>query len=109
MKAKTLPKAPKHQRAAKRGYINWATSREEATLIAKIVQRAMPLCADLEIDVATLTMDLTAAHLNGTPLDLERLLEARDFDFEYDVLGIHRHIDRRTGRLTQCFLPRTAR
>lgn len=53
-------------------------------------------------------MDLTACHCNGCELDLDRLLLAPDPDFGHDVCGIRRHIDRRTGKLGGCFLPRCA-
>jgi hypothetical protein len=29
-----------------------------------------------------------------------------DFNFAHDIMGIHRHIDRNTGVLTECFSPR---
>lgn len=54
-------------------------------------------------------MDLTACHANGTPLDLARLLEFPDFDFAHDVWGIRHHINRNTGGLGDCFVPRCAR
>ncbi|NHO33307.1 hypothetical protein GOB85_12520 [Acetobacter sp. LMG 1636] len=56
---------------------------------------------DLEIE-----MDLIATHSNGCPLDLERLYEADDFNLLHDVIGIRRHLDRSTGKLTDHFLPR---
>lgn len=56
----------------------------------------------------TLTMDITAAHANGCPIALARLLDADDADFGHDVTGIQRHIDRRTGKLRHGFCPRLA-
>jgi hypothetical protein len=53
-------------------------------------------------------MDVTACHLNGTKLDLEQLLAFDDFNFCHDVFGIARHLDRSTGALQNCFLPRCA-
>ena len=53
-------------------------------------------------------MDVEACHCNGTPLRLLELAEADDFNFAHDVFGIRRHIDRKTGRLGDCFLPRFA-
>jgi hypothetical protein len=52
------------------------------------------------------TMDLTACHLNGCPLDLEGLLSAKPSDVIHDVAGIIRHINRQTGQLEDCFCPR---
>ncbi len=34
------------------------------------------------------TMDFTACHANGTPLRLDALLEADDFNFMHDAFGI---------------------
>lgn len=59
-------------------------------------------------DVRDIQMDIIATHANGCPLDLDRLAAADDFNFAHDVFGIERHIDRATGKLTRCFLPRFA-
>jgi hypothetical protein len=53
-------------------------------------------------------MDICATHLNGCPLKLEELLAADDMNFAHDVFGIRRHIDRTTGELQDCFVPRYA-
>ncbi|WP_368370240.1 DUF6874 family protein [Acetobacter persici] len=53
-------------------------------------------------------MHLNAVHSNGCRIDFERLVKADDFNLLHDVVGIARHIDPETGRLTQCFLPRFA-
>jgi len=55
-----------------------------------------------------LIMDLTAADgVNGNcPLDWDRLIAADDFNFLHDLSGICRHINRDTGELENCFLPR---
>lgn len=86
--------------------INWKATREDHETIIAIVRRArsMPGC----VDALELNMDITAAHLNGCPLKLKELLSAPDFDFAHDVFGIQRHIDRRTGKLGNFFLPRYA-
>jgi len=54
-------------------------------------------------------MDVTACHVNGCPLKLQELLEADDFNFSHDIFGIRRHLNRETGQLENCFLPRFAR
>jgi hypothetical protein len=51
-------------------------------------------------------MDLAAL---AVPMDWEALLAASDGDFLHDISGIHAYIDRTTGELTNCFLPRFAR
>lgn len=84
-----------------------ATPAEFKT-IAAIAERAHELAASLDFDypVMDVEMDVIAAHANGCPLDLESLLSFDDMDFGHDVFGIRRHIDRGTGGLRDCFLPR---
>jgi hypothetical protein len=53
-------------------------------------------------------MDLSAAQ-NSAPMRLQDLLHFADPDFAHDVWGIARHINRETGQLEDCFLPRCAR
>ena len=89
----------------------FTATKEERVLIEKIVKRYLCLVEDIgghgdEID---LMMDLEAVHCNGVPLRLEDLLAADDFNLVHDVSGISARIDRRTGKLTRCFLPRFAR
>jgi len=81
-------------------------STSEADTIDKIVDRA--LAGDKTIDALSLDMDLCATHANGCPMDFAKLLAADNFNFWHDVDGIRRHIDRTTGRLTHCFLPRAS-
>lgn len=97
--------------------VSFRVSDFDRTLIRSIVARALrdrdlrrelDFIADSEDDARqTLTMDLTACHANGCPVDLARLLDADDPTFGHDLLGIQRHIDRRTGRLRRAFGPRT--
>jgi len=91
--------------------INWNIQPEEGLLIAKIaarygalVKRSTKRNADIEGHI----MDLTATHLNGCPLKLAALAEADEFNLAHDVGGIYQHINRRTGKLERCFLPRFA-
>lgn len=51
-------------------------------------------------------MNVSACHASGNPLDLQKLLDADDFNFAHDVFGIDRHIDHDTGELLNCFSPR---
>lgn len=82
----------------------------ELDLIAKAVDRAVALYdqSNIQADRLTLHMDLTAAHANDGPLDFAKLLDFPDFDFMHDIVGINRHIDRFTGKLGDCFVPRCA-
>lgn len=87
--------------------VEFSATREEVKIICEIAKRAVetgPLT-----DYVALTMDLEAVHCNGNPLKLEELSAAKDFDFFHDVVGIHQHLDRGTGELMDCFLPRYTR
>lgn len=89
--------------------ISFKVSKDDADLIGKIVERAYTVAGSLRAqapDRLTLTMDLTATHANGSPLKLAELLNADCTDFIHDVWGIMHHIDRETGQLGNCFLPR---
>ena len=89
--------------------ISFNTTDAEDDIICKIVRRAGD-----EGHVRTpnermnLSMDLTACHCNGCPLDLQRLLKAPLGDFGHDINGITAHMDRNTGQLLDCFVPRYA-
>ena len=91
--------------------IEWAKiSRDDVLIIEKIASRFHDYIMDGIIKrtkKSTIMMDVSAAHIKY-PLDLEGLLNAEDFDFIHDVAGINRHIDRKTGDLKDCFLPRFA-
>lgn len=91
--------------------INFRVSPEEHDLIRRIVERAYPLFAEAgyeDVEKLDIHMDITACHANGCPLKLQALLDADDFQFAHDVFGISGHMNRRTGQLEGCFLPRYA-
>lgn len=79
-------------------------SKEGFKKVMDIVDRAASIRPD--IDKMSLGMDITATHLNGCPLDLDKFIGFDDFSFMHDINGIMRYIDRNTGQLTDCFLPR---
>lgn len=83
--------------------VSFYTTTGESDLILKIVKRAKTT------DRLSLNMDITACHANGCPLDLEKLLAFDDFNFYHDINGISRNINRTTGKLENCFLPRCAK
>jgi hypothetical protein len=60
------------------------------------------------IDGMSLQMDIVATHISGCKLKMQELLNADLGDFLHDVCGIMRHLDRTTGKLQDCFLPRYA-
>lgn len=84
--------------------INWETSKEDTKVMLAIINRAE--CMGLVKNRMTILMDIAACHANGTPLRLYALLNASDADFIHDVTGINTYIDRETGQLKDCFLPR---
>jgi hypothetical protein len=91
--------------------ISFSVTKADSLKIEAIVKRAAALSRS--IDRMSLDMDLTACHANGTPLNLDALLAADDFNFAHDVLGIQRHMDRddaspTAGRCLNCFVPRFA-
>lgn len=85
-----------------------ATYLEHETII-KIAKRAEEIAGKNQIEISSrmhIVMDIEATHCNGCRLKLDELLAFPDFDFVHDVWGIMRHLDRETGQLTNCFLPR---
>lgn len=88
--------------------IKWDITPEDDRLIEQIVDRVMKMWSD-EFNRLDITMDITAAHLNGCPLKLEKLLKFDEFNFNHDIFGIRNCIDRKTGKLTRNFLPRCSR
>lgn len=90
--------------------MNFTTTSEELNFILRIGDRGEDTYKRFgeRNPKMTLVMDITACHCNGCPLRLQDLLEADDFNFLHDVVGIRKHINRQTGRLEGAFLPRFA-
>ena len=88
--------------------LNFTETRDEMEAQGKIAKRAVSMAKDLgfKYDQMTAIMDISACHSNGNPLKLQELLDADDFNFGHDVFGIRQHIDRETGQLQNCFVPR---
>ena len=85
--------------------IDWKKATKEETLIAiEIARRAAR--EGVKRDIGLISMDIEACHVSGCKLDLQRLLAFPLGDFLHDVCGIIRHINRGTGALEDCFLPR---
>jgi hypothetical protein len=89
----------------------FAISAEDSALVVKIIERVERDRMLARVDGAKLNlrMDLVATHANGCPMDFHKLLHAADVDFYHDIFGIGRHIDRTTGELLNCFVPRSHR
>lgn len=88
--------------------VSFRASDADNALIRKIATRAFKEAEEAGVSYrqTDAAMDLVACHANGCPLDLKKLLAANAGDFGHDVFGIRRFLDRRTGKLTQCFDPR---
>lgn len=89
-------------------YVRFDATAKDRQLASKCVTRARKLLKGDGRTRLDWNMDLIATHANGCPMDFAKLLNADDFNFMHDVCGIARHLDRRTGKLTDFFLPRCA-
>jgi hypothetical protein len=83
------------------------TTKEDYELISKIVDRCMKEEETDFIwkDVQTASMDLECA-FNDVNLDLDKLLKSSHQDFLHDIHGVVFNLDRNTGKIKNCFLPR---
>ena len=89
--------------------IDWTKSKmtvEDHEDLSAVVDRAEALATGL--DRKATFMDLEAANMT-CPLDFKKLLAFDDFSFMHDISGIHKHLNRDTGKLVNCFLPRCAK
>jgi hypothetical protein len=91
--------------------INFRLTKKDGLLVDKIAERASHLARmyGYHYDKQNAAMDITACHNHDCKLDLLKLLEADNFNFLHDTLGIRRHLNRETGKLLSHFLPRCAR
>jgi len=87
--------------------INFSATDDVHEVVRSIVIRAEKM--GITKDRISTAMDLLAVNNQGCSLDFQRLLAFPDFDFTHDVCGIARHVNRDTGKLQNCFLPRCAR
>ncbi len=88
--------------------IQWTVDKEAIQTIPKIAKRAVVMAKKhgVSYDHLDAVMDIDACHNNGNSLKLAELLAADDFNFAHDVFGIRANIDRTTGKLANCFVPR---
>lgn len=96
---------PKYSDAKKIVALSFDVSPHEAAIIGQIVQRAIynAHCAAVKLDHVQIAMDVTACHCNGTPIKLLQLLMADNSDFDRDIIGIGRNINRENGQLMNSF------
>lgn len=87
--------------------IKWnKIKKNEYHKISEIINRTMK---SVKIkDRMSAEMDIMAAHL-VCRMNLDKLLSADDFNFFHDVFGIMENINRKTGKIDNCFMPRCAR
>lgn len=92
------------------------TTRFEFEMFAELADEALKLYANYAIgdDKLTVVMDLDNAH-KDCPMRLDWLLawsksddDQRHADWVHDMVGIRTHMDRSTGKLMDCFVPRCA-
>ena len=76
-------------------------------LIGRIANRAQKMYRDAGIQrhLIDCMMDVDIVH-RKSGLRLADLLEADNFNFSHDIGGIATHLDRRSGELKDCFVPR---
>lgn len=88
--------------------LKWTAHKETMETEALIAKRAVSMAKEhgIAYNQMDALMDIDACHSNGNPLKLGALLEADDFNFGHDVFGIRQHINRTTGKLEHCFVPR---
>ena len=79
-------------------------TEKELDLIIEIAKRAENNNL-LAYDRLSLIMDLEVAHEQFN-LKLEKLLDADNFNFAHDIMGIQININRQTKEIENCFVPR---
>ena len=83
-------------------------NQNNVNLIMDITDRAWGKLKDNYKDKLDLMMDIDATNEN-CPLRLKELLNADDFNFYHDIIGIGNNLNRKTKKLENCFLPRYAK
>ena len=83
-------------------------TKEDFEVIERLVRRLSSF-PGIEVNEVSVQRDIMATHISGCPLDLEKLEGFDNFEFLHDVGGIIDHLDRKTGKLKDCFLPRCSK
>ena len=81
-------------------------TKDERLKIVEIAKRAEEKGL-LMFDRLSLIMDVETAH-EQFKLKLDEFLEADDYNFSHDIIGIQQNINRKTKVIENCFLPRYA-
>jgi|TARA_Y100000310_G_scaffold345185_1_gene462450 hypothetical protein len=87
--------------------IDFEVAETNYSIIVKIAKRAVKEAEELGVKIPLITAELSllACH-NTCPLRLDELLVATSGNLLHDVGGIIRHLNKETGELQDCFLPR---
>jgi hypothetical protein len=78
----------------------------ELELIGAIVERYVEIIKP-EREKTAILMDVMLTHYT-IGLKLEEMVNGPQYDFVHDMMGIQKHLDRQTGAMLDCFLPRFA-
>lgn len=95
-----MAKSSKHPFDAKRN--------DELRTIGLIADRAVLnfAKANIRVDRTDILLDVLCCHRHAQPLRLTDLLAADDLNFNHDIGGINRFLDRENYRLNDGFSPR---
>ena len=88
--------------------IDFSVSKKEYEIIVKIAHRFQSIMEGMQLvppEFQDILMDLSAVQ-NKNPLKLQELLNADGPNFTHDVGGIRKNLNRTTGELENCFVPR---
>ena len=86
--------------------LNFDLDPMDRKYVTEIAQRAAKIIPGT--DVLNCVMDLSVVHNHAFKLDFERMLSADDYNLAHDIAGIAYHLNRTTGKLRDCFVPRFA-
>lgn len=93
-----------HLKEGERRTIN----QKNVDLIIEIVDRAWESMKSHYTDKLDMMLDMEFAN-RDCPLKLQELLDAEEFNFWHDILGIYKNLNRKTKKLENCFMPRYAK
>ena len=82
-------------------------TRNENNAVTAIIKRANAIFSNNGIKYPSLDIRMDLACVHATyPLRLQEMSEASDTDLMHDMGGIYRCLNRETGKLEHCFIPR---
>ena len=87
--------------------VKFTATRKEVDTISRIADRARRAGLKI-ITKMSLIMDLEATN-TVNPIDFEKLLAFPAFDFAHDIYGIMGNLNRETGEIENCFVPRCSK